>query len=67
MNVGSLFTGIGGLDLGLGHPPTWMCEYDKHCRDALERHFPDTTTAHRTSRRSVRPATSQVTGPRSGY
>lgn len=40
MNAGSLFSGIEGLGLGLGLPPTFLCESDKHCRVVLERHFP---------------------------
>ncbi len=38
--VGSLFTGIGGLDLAVGGDHAWMCEYDQHCRGVLERRFP---------------------------
>ncbi len=43
MKVGSLFTGIGGLDLGLmacGHTISWMCENDKHCCRVLAVRFP---------------------------
>ena len=40
MNAGSLFSGCGGLDLGVGVPPAWFCEADKHCRTVLERHWP---------------------------
>jgi len=40
LTVGSLFTGIGGLDLAVGGEHGWMCEYDKHCRGVLAERFP---------------------------
>ena len=44
MNVGSLFSGCGGLDLAVhavfGAEPTWFCESDPHCRKVLSRHWP---------------------------
>lgn len=44
MRVGSLFTGVGGLDLGLemaGHDVTWQVEYDEQCQSVLRRHWPN--------------------------
>lgn len=43
MRLGSLFSGCGGLDLGLhyaGLELAWACETDKHARSVLERHWP---------------------------
>ena len=42
MKVGSLFTGIGGFDLGLeraGIEVAWQCEIDPHARAVLAKHW----------------------------
>ena len=45
--VGSLFAGIGGIDLGLertGYFRTaWVCERDPYCQRVLAKHWPDAT------------------------
>lgn len=45
MKIGSLFSGIGGLELGLersglGHT-IWQVEQDEYCRSTLARHWPN--------------------------
>ena len=46
MNVGSLFSGIGGIELGLeraGLETAWFIEKNRYCRAVLRKHWPSTT------------------------
>ena len=46
MKVGSLFSGVGGLDLGFerqGFSISWDCDKEKSCRKILAKQFPSTT------------------------
>lgn len=45
LKVGSLFSGVGGLDLGFerqGFSISWACDKEKTCRNILSKHFPNT-------------------------
>lgn len=45
MKVGSLFSGVGGLDLGFerqGFSISWACDKEKTCRRILSKQFPNT-------------------------
>lgn len=45
LKIGSLFSGIGGLELGIeratGGHTVWNCEQDEWCRKILQKHWPD--------------------------
>jgi DNA (cytosine-5)-methyltransferase 1 len=45
LTIGSLCSGIGGLELGLEWaglgPVLWQCEIDPYCRAVIRRHWPD--------------------------
>lgn len=46
LTVGSLFSGVGGFDLGFeraGMKVLWQCEKDPAARSVLRRHWPDVT------------------------
>ena len=43
MNVGSLFSGIGGIELGFereGFETSWFVEYEPYCQEVLKKNFP---------------------------
>ncbi len=44
LTVGSIFSGIGGLDIGFeraGFRTLWQCEQDAFCRKVLKKHWPE--------------------------
>lgn len=43
MRLGSVCSGVGGMDMGLeaaGFKPAWFCEKDAQCRSVLQHHWP---------------------------
>lgn len=50
MTIGSLFSGIGGLEIGLERaglgPVIWQAESDAFCREQLEKHWPHAGRYH---------------------
>lgn len=68
MRIGSLFSGVGGLELGLewaGIGKTvWQVEQDDYCRRVLKRHWPGAIRFHdvRHAMREVLPAVDLICG-----
>lgn len=49
LTYGSLFTGVGGFDLGFdqaGYDCRWQVEWDKHCQQTLAYHWPNVPRHH---------------------
>ena len=61
MRHGSVFTGIGGLDLALG-PPEWTCERDSYARQVLAARFPGVPCFDDVTALSRPPAVDVLTG-----
>jgi DNA (cytosine-5)-methyltransferase 1 len=58
LTYGSLFTGIGGFDLGFdraGMRCAWQIEKDKDCNRVLGRHWPDTERGNDVREVTTRP------------
>lgn len=66
MTIGSLFAGIGGLELGLERaglgPVVWQCEIDPFCRAVLAKHWPDVTRFEDVTRPREYPAVDLICG-----
>jgi len=49
LTYGSLFTGVGGFDLGFdqqGYDCQWQVEWDQHCQQVLQYHWPEIPHHH---------------------
>lgn len=68
LTIGSLFSGIGGLELGLERaglgPVLFQCEIDPYCRAVLAKHWPHVTRYRdvRTVRGSTLPSVDLLCG-----
>jgi site-specific DNA-cytosine methylase len=62
IRVGSLFTGIGGLDLGFGVAPVWACERDPYARRVLAARHPGAPCYDDITTLSHPPAVDVLTG-----
>jgi DNA (cytosine-5)-methyltransferase 1 len=66
VTIGSLFSGIGGLDLGLEWaglgPIVWQCEVDSFCRRVLAKHWPNVTRFEDVTRPRDWPAVDLICG-----
>jgi DNA (cytosine-5)-methyltransferase 1 len=66
VSVGSLFSGIGGLELGLEWaglgPVVWQCEIDPFCRAVLAKHWPNVTRFHDVTERRHWPKVDLICG-----
>jgi len=64
--IGSLFSGIGGLELGLERAGVgrvvWQCEIDPFCRAVLAKHWPNVTRFEDVSRPRNWPAVDLICG-----
>jgi len=66
VTIGSLFSGIGGLELGLERaglgPVLWQCEIDPFCRAVLAKHWPNVTRYTDVTRPRDYPAVDLICG-----
>lgn len=66
MRIGSLFSGIGGLELGLERAGVgqvvWQCEINPFCRQVLEKHWPTVTRFTDVTQPRVWPAVDVICG-----
>ncbi len=66
LTIGSLFSGIGGLELGLERaglgPVVWQCEIDPFCRRVLAKHWPTVARFHDVTQRRHYPNVDVICG-----